>query len=300
MKDFLKHIFRFITPLLIIITLFEVALRMIPNMYSYKSDFLKENCSEIETLILGDSHAMYGFNPKFIKGFTFNASHVSQSLDIDYEILKKHENCFKNLKHVIIRLSYTTLFEKLSETNEDWRLKDYILYYKMNLSNRIKYRFEFLSVKLNNNVKRLYDFYINDDPNLNWDKLGWGTDARSEKSIDPIKLGENTAKRHTIVNHKNLPEFVKVFESIVQICKSRGVEVVVVTLPAHSSYVSNLESVQLNKTINFGKSLSERNSNCKYFNLLNDKRFVKSDFFDADHLNEVGAKKLSLIINEFL
>jgi hypothetical protein len=32
----------------------------------------------------------------------------------------------------------------------------------------------------------------------------------------------------------------------------------------------------------------------------NDKRFREKDFFDADHLDEFGAKKLTLILNDTL
>lgn len=300
MKFFLRDVLKFSIPIFLFVILLEVLIRSVPNMYSYKNNFLNTNCNLIETLILGDSHTMYGVNPNFIEGYTFNASHVSQSLDIDYEILKKHEKCFNNLNKLIIRLSYTTLFEKLSATNEAWRLKDYVLYYQMPLSKKIKYKFEFLSVKLNNNLTRLFNYYLKDGLECNWDKFGWGTDATRANSVNPSLLGLKTAKKHTIKNHQYKKEFISVFESILQFCKSRGIEVYVVTLPSHSSYVENLESKQLNQTINFGTLIAETNSNCSYFNFLTDKRFVDSDFFDADHLNEDGAEKLSKIINQLI
>jgi hypothetical protein len=46
--------------------------------------------------------------------------------------------------------------------------------------------------------------------------------------------------------------------------------------------------------------MAEQNNNVRYLDLHNDKRFGKNDFFDADHLDEIGAKKLTLILNDTL
>lgn len=38
--------------------------------------------------------------------------------------------------------------------------------------------------------------------------------------------------------------------------------------------------------------------NYYYVNLFKDTTFRASEFYDADHLNELGAKKLSLLLNK--
>jgi hypothetical protein len=38
----------------------------------------------------------------------------------------------------------------------------------------------------------------------------------------------------------------------------------------------------------------------KYLNLLTDKAFDEKDFYDADHLNEIGAKKFTLKIDSLI
>lgn len=41
-------------------------------------------------------------------------------------------------------------------------------------------------------------------------------------------------------------------------------------------------------------SLPLNYENCTYVNMINDSTFIAKDFFDADHLSEIGAKKLSI------
>jgi hypothetical protein len=40
--------------------------------------------------------------------------------------------------------------------------------------------------------------------------------------------------------------------------------------------------------------------NVEYFSFMQDKRFKKEDFKDADHLNGLGAKKLTVIIDQMI
>lgn len=70
-------------------------------------------------------------------------------------------------------------------------------------------------------------------------------------------------------------------------------------MPAYRSYCENLNIDQLNQmyTVINKLVLSE---GCQYLNLLIDPMFEEDDFFDADHLNECGACKVSAILNDDL
>ena len=89
MNKFITKLIIFCLPILLGTLVLEVLLRNIPNDYSQKKEYLDENSSEIETLILGSSHSFYGLNPKYFSSKTFNASHISQSLNYDYKIINK-------------------------------------------------------------------------------------------------------------------------------------------------------------------------------------------------------------------
>ena len=64
------------------------------------------------------------------------------------------------------------------------------------------------------------------------------------------------------------------------------------------TYCQNLNLEQLNVTIKTITGICSNYNNCIYFNLLSDPNFVSEDFYDADHLSEIGAEKLSKIINK--
>jgi len=300
MKYFLKYIVIFLIPILIIAITIEVLVRYIPNRYKLQANYLETHAKDVETIIIGSSHTLYGINPEFIDGQVFNSSNVSQTLDLDLEILKHYEQDFKKLKNVVIRLSYTTLFEKLVESNEKWRMKDYVIYHNIQNGFSISNNSELISVKFKSNLKRIYEYYIQNKNTLYTNDLGWGTDANSSNSKDLVKTGVIIAKKHTIKDQSLFYENLKTLDAIVAFCKRKNFKIFLVTLPAYESYTNNLDPQQLNKTINTAQQIADINSNCSYSNFLKNNLFVDSDFFDADHLNEKGATKFSLIINKLL
>jgi len=89
MSKFIIRTLLFSLPVLALFIVMEILLRQIPNDYLLKKKYLDNHSKEIETLILGSSHSFYGINPLYFSNNTFNASHISQSLDYDFAILKK-------------------------------------------------------------------------------------------------------------------------------------------------------------------------------------------------------------------
>lgn len=276
----------------------EYQLREIPNIYKFKSNYLRQHASKIETLLLGSSHTLYDLNPEYFTDKTFNLGHLSQSLDIDYKLLEYYIDEMPNLKTVVLRLSYSTLFEKLEDTNEAWRIKNYNIYYPFSLKQHQKYNYEVLSVKLKNNLDRLKGFYLEGENFENWNNLGWGTDLRnSNNEADLEALGELTAKKHTADNNKLFPELSKTLNRFIKLCEINNINVILFTPPAYKSYVEHLNATQFNAMEKLGTTIALNSENCKYFNFIKDDSFTNIHFFDADHLNAKGAKKLSDLIN---
>lgn len=300
MKRFLKHTVLFLIPVLIIMIAMEVALRHIPNDYDLKNTQIALKKESIKTLILGSSHSLYGFNPEYFSEETYNLAHLSQTIDLDYLLLKKYINELPKLKTVVIRLSYTTLHEQLNESTESWRQKDYNLYYNLNVSNTLKLHSEVLSVKLKNNLKRLKSYYLEHEESISIINSGWAffEDSHAMKSIE--ELGFTVAKKHTAKDNNLVLENIEFLEKIVKLCNEHSVNLILVTLPAHKSYRDNLETSQLEMLVSAGEKMKMKYSNCNYLNLLEVDNFTETDFYDADHLNTNGAKKLSILINDFI
>jgi hypothetical protein len=281
----------------------EILLRNIPNDYAFKKEYLDKNAPNIETLILGNSHALYGLNPKYFNTQTFNASHVSQSLDYDFEILKKYQSSLHQLKTIVLPISYFTLFWKIESNSESWLDKNYTIYYEMDTFHSYTSYSEVLSHEVSLNLKRLGSYYIKGNSAVFCTNLGWGTNYNSNNSQDLAETGKTEAIRHSRdindIHYKNiLRDNVNTLNSLIAFCKNRDVKILLLTPPAFQSYRQNLNKTQLKMTLEIAKNIDLVNNNCTYLNLLNDSSFVATDFYDADHLSEIGAEKLSKVINE--
>jgi hypothetical protein len=301
MKQFLIKATLFSLPLLFGAIFMEFLIRNIPNDYLFKRQYLDNNSAEIETLILGSSHSFYGFNPEYFSSNTFNASHVSQSLNYDYEILKKYQDKFENLKTIILPISYLTLFGKLEDVGS-WRVKNYIIYYGLNSSNSLVDYSEVFSNRVDVNIDRIVSYYLLGNSTISCTDLGWGTSYNSKNAIDLDETGKTAAKRHTNDIHsfkykEIFNDNILILKEIIQWSKDNDVKVLLLTPPAFHTYRQYLNHEQLRVTVNTASDICSKYENCKYYNLLADKNFIAIDFFDADHLSDIGAKKLSVLIN---
>lgn len=306
MKRFLLNTLYILLPLLLIAGIMEVLLQHIPNDYKYKKEYLEKNAENIETLILGSSHASAGFNPIYFHSNTFNASHVAQQLNYDYEIFKLYRDRMVRLNTIILPISYFTYFERLEVGINSWRVKNYVIYYGIDSNSTLKNNSEVFSNKFNINVNRLSSYYFFNVSNISCTNLGWGNSYSSTKALDLVKSGEKNAKIYTkdnIYSYENQNIYNQneiIIHSILEWCVANDIKVLLITLPAFETYIKELNKDQLNITIETTENLSSQYPNCTYLNLLNDTNFVAKDYYDADHLSEIGAKKLSIKMNEIL
>ena len=296
MKKFWLHILKIILPIFIFFLVLEIAIRKIPNDYQLKKSYLDKNASKINTLVLGSSHSFYGVNPKYFSKHTFNAAYVSQTLDLDEELLHRYKDKLTNIETVIIPISYSSLFETLETDVEKWRLKNYILYYGFENKYHYTYNFETFNYYILLNIKKVIKHYVLNKSYITSSNLGWGTNfsSKNNQKFD----GKFTAKKHTVNNFKLFDSNLKSLKKIVQLCKKKKVKILFITTPTHASYYKNVNKIQLLKTTNTINELVQKNPNCEYINLLDSEKFIATDFHDADHLNEIGAKKLSLFLHK--
>lgn len=273
-------------------------IRKIPNDYSLKDDYLKIHSKEIKILILGSSHAYFDIDPEFISGKCFNAAYVSQTLYYDNLIFKKFS--WDSLKYIIIPVDYFSFFADLENSIESWRVKNYQLYYHFYSSIKPESNFEILSNKVDYNFHKLKEYYYNEYAYTTQSNLGFGTVYDSSKKNDLMKTGIEAAKRHTVNTNKYFDKDFNSLKSILQIAEQKNIKVLLICSPAYHSYYDNLEKRQMNISITVGKQLEHDFANCSYNNFLKDSSFTAEDFYDADHLNNRGARKLSIKINSLL
>ncbi|MGZ3873163.1 MAG: hypothetical protein ACXVJD_09615 [Mucilaginibacter sp.] len=295
MKRFIFQNIIFFLPIVFIFLFAEILLRRIPNEYLLKSTYLNSNSKNINILILGSSHSFYGLDPKYFKTNCFNAGNVSQSLEYDYAILKKYTDKMKNLKYIILPIDDFSLYSRLKNGIEAWRVKNYEIYYAIHQSNNITDKAEVLSSNINVNIGRLKSYYwLKETPELYCSKLGWGEYCNSSRAQDLVASGKIAAKRHHVLTDESLAYNVAILADLVDLAAAKKVKVILYTSPAYKTYVQYADKHQLQTTIAIIKRLSETHPNVKYYNWFIDQSFLSTDYYDADHLNERGAKKFSL------
>ena len=306
MRKFIIKLILVISPFIIIALPMEYFLRQVPNDYIYKSNYLDEHSNEIEVLILGGSHSYFGINPDYFTAKAFNAGNVSQPLNIDFKLLEKYQNNFKNLKAIIIPMSYPSLWSQLDGDVESWRIKNHVIYQKIDYKFSLQNYTEIFGNKLNINVRKLKSYYINGKNFATCNKLGWGTGNNSINAQDLDKTGREAALRHSLENPISksdidiFNESISILNNIISWGAEHNVNVILLTSPTYKTYSENLNVWQLEKTIEVSTQLAKKYSNCKYFNLLNDTSFMAEDYYDADHLNEKGAEKFSILVNNIV
>jgi len=292
MKNFNLKTIGFLMPVVLAFLALEALIRYIPNDYSYKKNYLDDNAKNIETLILGSSHSYYGINPEYFKSTTFNASHISQSIDLDYKILQKYKDDLTKLERIVLPIDYFTFYYRLSTGVEFWRGKNYDIYYHINNSNRITDKAEILSIGLKKNIKRVKTHYLKTEESITCSKLGYGYIEIPQVSLE--ETGKSASLRHTYATSIDFDKNVAMLDKILKTAEDMEVEVILLTSPAYKSYVENLNSEQLKTTLVEINRLVQKYPNSRYYNFLTDNSFMDLDFRDADHLNSSGSKKLSL------
>ena len=117
---------------------------------------------------------------------------------------------------------------------------------------------------------------------------------------DLIATGVSAAKRHTNSNSDLLYTNLSLLNKLVAESNANGVKVVLFTPPARKSYISNLDLNQLSIMKLKIIEITQKNTNVEYYDFMNDSRFIDNDFKDADHLNGIGAKKLTQFIDHII
>jgi hypothetical protein len=293
-------------PVILLALGMELLLRNIPNDYVLKRSYLESHADEIEVLILGSSHSFYGLDPALFTSRAFNAGNISQSPDYDLEIVKRFGPSMTNLRYLILPMSYSTPFARLKKGEESWRVKNYGIYYGIRKSWSPADYSEFLSNRLDINMRRLRSYYVDGVSPVTTSELGWGTNYASSEARDLERTGKKAAMRHSREdlhsgeNQAVIRENTAILSEMTEWASARGVRVLIVTAPAFETYRIGLSEEQLELMERTAQNVISGCGNCRYVNLLSDTSYVAEDFFDADHLSEIGARKYSLQINALL
>lgn len=152
-------------------------------------------------------------------------------------------------------------------------------------------------------IQSFYQYYIKKLNPINRSKLSWSNppfhepgfdfdqSARQSLSWQNIKDISSETAQTTYKNN------VFILENIIAWAVSKNINVILYTLPAHSSYRKNLHPLQLKSTEIAVNTIADKYENTIYLNFMSDPQFIDSDFWNASHLSKTGADKFSCIMD---
>lgn len=300
MKRFLiQVIFIIFLPTMYVLGVCENILRSIPNDYSYKHDWLIKNSNSIKILNFGSSHGYYGIRPEFFSKPAFNLAFVSQSLRYDKFLYEKYATACDSLEYVVLPISYSSFRSNLDKSKEWWRIKGYCIYmgcdyYGVNP----KYNLEITSKEKKSQLK---DAFLQQLNYRTCDTLGFCTNYNKEhRAQDWQSTGLTACTRHSKGKKENIETNLQYLEWIIQDCQKRNIKVILLTTPTFHTYYDVLNQEQVTEREEICNKLVKKYSNVTFLDWLKHEQFNEDDFFDADHLNEYGAEKLTKMLDEYI
>lgn len=298
MKKFLIKSLIFSLIVLVSLVAGEILIKKIDNPYSIKDRAIREKGKDIQTVFLGNSHTFYGLRADLWHDKAINLSNVSQTLAYDRHILEHYIDSMPNLKNVVMQVSFTSLYDDdLENTSSWWLCSNYHIYMHLGLHPKwSKYSLEILNLQVYS--KKVLSLLHLAPQQLRADFLGDGLgydrtlpDAELESSGVAAALGHKESS-----DLKRIPQNLEHLKAISKVCKDKGINLWFYTQPESEYYKIHTDTLYLNTMMRTIEQFAKEN-NAHYFNLYNDSRFKKNDFFDADHLNhDQGAVKLTKIL----
>lgn len=274
----------------------EMYVRQIPNPCSYKHNYIQTHGDSIEVLVMGQSHAYTGIDPDYFEKNTFNLAYGARILEYDRLLLEQYVDKCPNLSHIILPISYASLYdEPFEETDMWWYIINYQVYMNTHSHSFFsKYNFEFSHREVF--IGKIKKALSGAKP-LECKKNGMGLDNRlADRPSNWEELYEDAIEHHTANSDKYLAYNLEQLSRIIDICEQHQIELDIVTTPVWHTYFEHLNTKQLNVTIDTLTYLSRNHQFVRYFNYIQDDRFIDEDFSEVQHLSEYGAVKFTRIL----
>lgn len=300
MKRFLTYCILFILPILAVTVPLEYALRQVPNPYRYKYEWMQAHAEEVKTLVIGNSHTFYGVRPSLLDGPAFSLANVAQDLNHDLFLLQYWADRYDSLKTVIMPISYFTWFSTgVINDAESYRLRYYKLY--MDSDDYPTLSFQSLEISDYRTALGKLKKRLRGDKDPGVDAYGWGNTLVLSRK-DTVRWNNGSEAKAAILHHtpKDWNSIEANYAKMSQIgsfCADRHIRLVLVTTPCWSAYTEGLDPVQLEKMHELTELFTQE-FHIPYLDYLTDPLFEAEDFFDSDHLSDIGAAKFTRILNE--
>lgn len=295
MKLFYLGIILFMLPIFVFMGAAEYAVRQIPNEYKYKNDWMDQHAEEVETLILGNSHTAAGINPAFIGDKVFNLSLSGQDYMYSHYLFFKWRNRYRNLKTVIIPVSYFSFYQKIIGDNSAVMIE---LYYRIYMDcpfHKFRVAYNFESWNYNSFLYKIRKYL--EGRSIEWRADGWSPWLLSKKS--PVwnaeHVNKSLARMYLARSFKDVSCNYNYISDIADFCYLHKIKLILVSTPQTKEYNMCLNRNQIKNTEQLVQNIVHKYC-ADYYDYRDDKRFLYEDYCDQSHLSEIGAEKFTKLL----
>lgn len=288
MTRFIKKISLYLLPIALLAIGLEIYVESIPNSYTYKRQYMEQHAAQIQTLVLGSSYAYDGIDAELLPS-AFNLANSSQCFEDDYRLLAKYLSMMDSLQTVILPLSYSSL-QMVSSSNRRGYYTIYMdLYPRWPLS---KYSFECCNLELM--AKKIIKYLLNEDM-VRCDSLGQRLGHTLASRPDDWQQTQALVSNDRFVGPAAMPyveENIQWLQQMATLCESRGVTLCLVAMPMLEEYRRAMPHEQIALMEHVMQQLKDTYPHVQvldYQSLGTD-----DDFYNATHLNTIGARRLTL------
>jgi hypothetical protein len=306
MRLFFKRFLFFLIPILLVLGVAELFLRHVPTSYKIKKAQLTASSWNIELLILGNSHATYGLDPRQFSLNAFNIASVNQSLYFDKRITLKYLDELPRLKYVLISVDYHSLYFSDEGFRDTWSYYGYGIDYKHSLpiATRLSYLYgykgalslEFMKRSFQKKYKIIRSVDVDFDLDLDHPYEKGFVGKVNGPYLAEKDMRDRAAFFNDIVHSSDERESVIAdLENFIDTLKGRNITPILITLPCYGPYRAYLDKkVVEQNTIDIQAICSkEQVRYWDYFTMPLDSNY----FYNSDHVNEKGAKTVTTDVN---
>ncbi len=263
---------------------------------------------DLEVIVTGLSYAQRGIDENYFSRKTVKLCSSSQDLYFDYQLLKETLSTEKKFKHCILGLSYYSFNYDLSLSKSQEALVREVYYpllldshhLEIENTNFIPKGLESINELIpapkfftNKSLLKAFIKHYSDDEIARLNDKFWNDPT---EDIPLEWLAKKRAESHSKLDYlETRRENVEIFNSILFLLKTNNIKPIVVIYPTqkiYSSYFSEKRIVEFYEILNEVRSKYD----FQLIDMFSSSYFKEEDFSDGDHLNKIGARKMTLYL----
>lgn len=302
MKRFLRRLFIAVLPLAIFYVALEIHCRT-KTVIAIKKAYLEQYADSVKVLILGDSHSNMNINPELIGKPAATLALGGQPLSIDYFLLRRYIDRLPRLETVVLEVSPNRFYYDLELTN--WNAYLYRAIYGIDYKTA-QFSFSNYSLVIAHHkhcTSLLLNYYGLRGKRHHINEYGFTVDDSDGRfrnmRYDEKRIAETFKIRHKFLRSSAVDSNRTFLEGIAELCRSRGLELVLVSAPLYKTYRNALPEAALQQ-VNHVLDDVEKKYHLRRLSYVSDTVFTIYDFKDDDHLNPAGAAKFTRMLNRDL